>query len=251
MSIKSSELFSFNAVDVADFLDSHGYFFKVTNTTGRELIQQDHTLTSVSGVDGARLLDTLLPSRTITVDYTVRSDTYLDLRKLDDLLGQLFIGDQTKRLSFYDQEGYYDAIYESKEVSLETDIVQQGSLTFTCPKPFRYAKGVTIPSTSVNSTGATLNVNTNYQIEPVLSFKVNASAPTLTITVGSHRLLLEEAVTSATTVTVDVSKAEVRVGNVVKVLEISGEFPIFYSGENTIKTTVNTTLTGSYTEIYV
>lgn len=251
MSIKSSELFSFNAVDVADFLDSHGYFFKVTNTTGRELIQQDHTLTSVSGVDGARLLDTLLPSRTITVDYTVRSDTYLDLRKLDDLLGQLFIGDQTKRLSFYDQEGYYDAIYESKEVSLETDIVQQGTFTFTCPKPFRYAKGINIPTTSVNSSGVKIDVATNYQVEPVLTFKLNSSATSLTITVGSHRLTLSEALSSGATIVVDTGKAEVRVGNVIKVLELSGEFPVFYSGENNISTNVNTTLTGSYTEIYV
>ena len=251
MSIKSSELFSFNAVDVADFLESHGYFFKVTNTTGRELIQQDHTLTSVSGVDGARLLDTLLPTRTITVDYTVRSDTYLDLRKLDDLLGQLFIGDQTKRLSFYDQEGYYDAIYESKDVSFETDIIQQGTLTFTCPKPFRYANGITIPSTSVNSGGTKIDVSTNYQVEPVLSFRLNSSASSLTITVGTHRLTLSEDIASGATVVVDTGKAEVRVGNVVKVLELSGEFPVFYSGENNISTNVNTTLTGTYTEIYV
>lgn len=252
MAVTDSELFSFNGVDVANFLAGHGYLFKVNSTSGRELIQQEHNVSHVSGRDGGRLLDTTLPSRTITVEYTIKSDSYIDMRQLDDLLGGIFLSEGTKRLSFRDQVGHYNATYESKEVSLENHLIQQGTLTFFCPEPFRFGSKVYLPEFAMTPTkSAMVEANTNYQIEPILTFRTTGTATFFSVAFEGGSIRIEVPVKNGTIIEVNTQTAEVRVDNQIKVLEVTGSFPVLTSKPHYFIANIGATFTGEYTEIFV
>lgn len=251
MLLKNTENFTFDGVNIKEAMQQRGFLFIVTNTTGRGMLGHETVTASSSGVDGERLLDATLPSRDIEVEFTIKADNLLKLREAEDLLTTLLLHKTEKPLHFEDQKGTYTVIVTSFDTSLETDRIKQGSVTFYCANPFRMGDTVTLPSTEyVATVPQEITVNANYTTEARIEVKLLGGAGKVELKVNDSVIKYEpkQVISGTSTVVFDSEKLEVRVGGILKVLEVTGDFPLFKSGVNVITVNVPSLLTIKYTE---
>lgn len=240
MTLLNSEYFTFNGSDIKQELEKIGVKFIVNNTTGRGLISQEHNAVSVVAADGERLINTSLPVRVIVIEYTMIADDLLGLRRAEELLGALLVTKEVKPLSFKDQLGQYEAIYESMDVGMDSSFIQQGSISFRCPKPFRYGAQKTVSNVAMAAnTPYTLQIEGNHQTEPIIELRLTSPISLLSLRVNGVELKYTGSLVSGAVVKIDSEKLELRVNNVLKVLEVDGAFPVLKSKVNTF--TVNST----------
>lgn len=251
MTLVNAEYFTFDGVDIRKALEDKGFLFIVNNTKGRGILGQDTQTFSVSGIDGTRLLDVTIPEREIEVQYTLVADNLVKLREAESYLASLLVRETVKPLSFVDQEGGYEAILTGYETNLETDTVQQGSITFLCPNPFRYKDTVEIKNMQFSANvPQTITVDANYYTEAVI--RVNVLTPTndiqLTVNDSVIRYKADSNIIQGQVVVFDGEAQECRQAGILKVLEVSGDFPLLQSNLNTITINTPALLTIKYRE---
>lgn len=210
----SSELFSFKGASVKDALEAEGYKFKVNNTRGRGIGTITAQTFATPGVDGVRYIGRNAPEREIEVDYTLECKDLTALRKAEKKMFAVLNSNEPEELRFEDQDGYFKAVLTDSSVSLETHRVQQGTLIFLCPEPFLYGEDV--------ETTARNDWRTNYHVHPLVEIK--PTNDTVIISTGGRSLTIENA--SGGNITIDFANKEVKQGEVLKVLDLYGRFPI-------------------------
>lgn len=251
MTLLNAEYFTFDSVDIKKALEDKGFLFIINDTKGRGLMGQELQTASVSGVDGVRLLDVTFPEREIQINYTLGANNLTGLREAESYLAGLLVREETKPLSFADQKGEYMAILTGFEPSLETDKVQQGTITFTCPNPFRYKDEVILSEVAyVADTPQEITVDANYYTEAIIEVKLSSSTNKLVLTINDSAITYEaeKALASGTVITFDGEAFECRVGGKLQVLEVSGEYPLFKSNLNTVTINTASLLTIKYRE---
>lgn len=241
MTLINAEYFSFDGVDVKEALEAKGFLFIINDTKGRGLMGQELNTASVSGVDGIRLLDVTFPEREIQIKYTLGADNLTSLREAESYLASLLVREQVKPLSFVDQKGSFGAILTGFDTDLETDKIQQGTITFTCPDPFRYKERVEIKAVKyVANIAQEIEVDSNYYTEAKIEVKLSTATKEVVLTLNEAVIKYESKDTLAvgTILVFDGEALECRVNGELKVLEVDGEYPIFKSNLN--KLTINT-----------
>ena len=245
----TGEYFSFNGLDIRKALNDEGFSFIVNNTRGRGLLSRNVNLTTTPDVDGARILNTSYPVREIEVDYTLIVDNLLDLRDAESVLTSLLSHSEEKVLQFADQVGEYKAILSGNDVSVDLPHVQQGTLVFTCSDPYRYRLEKAVTNQAVNSaTPLTVQNEGNSATKAKFEIKLQASTSELKMTVGSQQITYKGTLTSGTVVVFDSVKQECRVTDKVKILEVSGEFPVLMPKQNQITLNTASLLSINYRE---
>lgn len=215
--------FSFDGVNVPGLFVPPGAQFVVGPVSGRNSLALDASLAPSVGRDGAKFIDASLPSRDITVDYTVSGDgTLASQRAQDAILMGALLSRGPRRLSFTDQPGrWYEGIFTGAPVKGGGHTWYSGQAGFMCPRPFLYGPAVTAVINEVYV------AQTNYFVEPVWTVQAGADAPNgFTLTVNDQEFHYDGPVTSSTRVVVDSGQRETRIGGALRVMEASGVYPV-------------------------
>lgn len=208
---------SFNGKVISELMHDAGYRFIIRNVHGRGLLGRELNTASTSGINGQRLLEWSLPSRDITVEFTLIAPFLIDQRKAEETLSGLLFSSEPEQLSFEDQEGYFEAIYSDVSIAEERATVTDGAITFFCPDPFRYV--------AEHVTNDARYIKTNHFIEPILTVQTGA-ADRFELIVNGRALLIETTIPANSEIIIDTEKEEVTVNGELKVLEVSGYYPV-------------------------
>lgn len=243
---------TFNGVEMATAFRDKGFRFSVESIEGRGPMENIVSSRPVPGADGELFLNKSLPARHITVAYNLIAADAAGLRKAERELNRILQVDQPKQLRFQDQAGYFEAIHAGISVTYEMRGNQKGTIDFFCPKPFfwhsyiEYKEFVYTPNETRN-----FDILTNYKVLPVMVFTIPGAISSLTITTNGSALKYTGAIPAGAKVSIDSEKKELRINNVLKVIEVDGWFPIMVAGVNTVKSSNSATLTLKYQERYV
>lgn len=239
--LMNSEDFIYDGVNIREAMQEHGFLFIIQNTKGRGLLEQDANTVQVSGVDGSRLLDVTMPERVIDIDYTIKADDLISLRDAEDLLARLLVRETEMPLSFADKKGNYRAIYTGNSISDDRSDIQQGTLTFLCPNPFRLKDTIELTDIPYEAdVPQEITVDANYYTEAVVDIELTGSATEVELKVNGSAISYSsgQSLPSGTRIVFDGQALECRVNGELKVMEVEGVFPLLKSNLNTI--TVNT-----------
>lgn len=250
----NAEDFIFDGVDVKKAMESHGFLFIINNTRGRGLLGQDANTSQVSGADGSRLIDVTFPEREIEIDYTLKADDLVGLRKAESYLASLLVRETEKPLSFADQKGSFKAVFTGFETDLETDSIQQGTISFLCPNPFRYKDTVELKDLAFEANvPQEITVDANYYSQARIEVTLSENVNKLELQINDALITYEpisskDTLYSGSVVVFDGESQEVRAGGLLKVLEVTGEYPLFKSNLNTITVNASSLLSIKYRE---
>jgi predicted phage tail component-like protein len=198
----------------------------VESVTGRAYVPWALQLRTVAGVDGAVVGSATVPERLIEVGFAVfAGDRSAEvLQDVERALAGWAVVREPRPLVFSDQAPRsYEAVLGAYTVSREQPWWISGSLVFTCPGPWLWDDKITI--VGPDSEGV-LVADTNIYVEPVWTLSPAASVSSLTLTVNGAGWVYDGPVTPSTPLTVDVAARETHQGGVLRVAEVSGEYPV-------------------------
>lgn len=213
--------FTFNETSIFNEMADLGHTFIINNVLGRGPLGREMNLVSESGMDGARFIDSQLPTREIEVIYTIVSKNLIAHRKAEADLSGLLFSLNPEKLSFNDQNGYYEAVVSDITVDSQDRYVSTGTILFTCLQPFRYTGTVEVQASRQ------LDAETNYYVEPVISFTSEATEK-ITIVVNGYELVIEKEIPAGAEIVIDSVNQEIRQDGELVVLEASGYFPALF-----------------------
>lgn len=236
---------TFDGVDLVESLRSAGADAHVTGISGRVGLAMDVTTQRLAGADGSRLVEATLPERTIVVSVAVWSSSRTVQESVQRLLDGMVHRHELARLDFSDQDGHYEAILADASVGLELPTVLTVKLSFLCPDPFLVGSGVT-----VTVADGAVDIETNYLVRPVLTVVSGSDLSGLTLTVNGADFVFDAAVPSGQALVIDSVACETRLAGTLKVLEVSGEYPVL-GASNTITASDPVTISVAYTPRWV
>ena len=167
--ILPSEAMNFNGVYLEDEIDG----YRTLAVSGRELIAYDISDNPISGGDGSRFLGAYLPTRTITVQYSLDSGSPEELRDKFNVLNQLLSKKQAV-VSFNDEPDYeFIGTFGGSGGVPEGKLNVIGTFDIICSDPYKYKKAQTITGTGTMTIDIPL-------VEPVVvdSFKIEPTTHT-------------------------------------------------------------------------
>lgn len=243
---------TFNGVDFAAAMRTKGYKFSVETIEGRGVLSNNVSSRPIPGADGELFLDKSLPARDISVSYNLITNSAEDLRKAERELFRLLQVDKPAQLRFEDQKGYFEGIHGGIDTNYEYRGTQKGTIVFECKRPFLFHSYITYKDFvfAVNETQS-FQILTNYKVLPILEFTITGAQTSFAMTVNGRELKYTGAIPTGAKIAIDGEKKELRINGTLKVLEVSGWFPVMIGGANTVKTSTSGTLTLKYQERYV
>lgn len=229
----------FNNTDLSTILPDT--VMHIGNVQGREFLSPDVTTVAYKGTHGSRFVTSRYPSRTITVDVTIVGYCADSMPSYASQLMTALAVDTPAALSFSDQEGMFQAIVSAVDLD-EHATYADGTITFTCPQPFRYGELQEVDFSTLESAV----LQTNYTVEPTLYLIVNGSASMLEVNVNGESLTLDMNVSNGDVIVINSETRTVTVNNKLVVLELSGTFPTLKRTGNTIRFSTPCSGNGSY-----
>ena len=230
----------FNNTDLATVLPDTVLY--IGNVTGREFVSPDVTTVAYKGAHGSRFVGNRYPARDIQVEVTVIGYCFQMMPSYASKLMSVLATDVPASLSFSDQEGTYQAIVSAIDLE-EHETYATGTITFTCPDPFRYGAVYDIDFDTL----PTDTLHTNYNVEPVFNLVANKSANNFSMNVNGDVLTLDMQVAQGDVIVVNSETRTVTVNNKLTVLETSGTFPKLRQSGNTVRFYSDCGGNGSYT----
>lgn len=206
-------------------------------------VSPDVTMVRRVANDGSRFVRADLPSRTIDLTIGVYAKTAAFARDVENVLKQQLFRQEPCPLSFSDETGTYYAILSDVSVDSPLDRWSTGTITFTCPDPFRYGSAKTITDISSSLT----NVGTNWYVLPEIEVKPPNNSNPVKVDIDGQEIVIAATIPSSGVV-FDSAIRETRVGGVLKVTEVSGEYPSLREGSVVTVTPPASAITLSYTE---
>lgn len=244
--------FIFGGINPATELEKIGARLKLSAIRGREVIGKNVQQKETDGADGALYLGRSIPPRTIEIDYTIQAGGRETLLAAVDFLNGLFSNHEIQALQFTDQAGTFYGVQSASSEDEFGEVQFKGSVSIFCADPFRYGDDVQTAGTASEAAPFSLIAATNYRALPVITVTTRAAATKLTLNVNGRELHYEAAsFPSGTVIRIDGIKKEVRIGNALKVLEVSGWFPYLVGGSNRITTSVSSSLAIAYRERHI
>lgn len=236
--------FSVDGVEVPSLFTDLGEFV-YQGDSGRNLLGMDVALNRSVGTDGSRLVEASLPSREISIQFSLVSDGLPETaRAAERMLMGAVARTKLTPLVFSDQAGSYQAIMSAASVKATGEGWCTGEIVFTCPKPFLYGAAV-LDALVVD--GAYV-AGTNYFVEPQFEVEMAAAAPAgFVLTVNGETFEYSAALQSAQVVVVNSEARETRLGGVLKVAEIDGVYPVL-EAQNSVSLSVPGSVKVSYQE---
>lgn len=229
----------FNNTDLATVLPDTVLY--IGNVTGREFVSPDVTTVAYKGAHGSRFVGNRYPARDIQVEVTVIGYCFQMMPSYASKLMSVLATDVPASLSFSDQEGTYQAIVSAIDLD-EHETYATGTITFTCPDPFRHGATYDIDF----STLGTDTLHTNYNVNPVLNLVMGEAANGLSINVNGNSLDIDMPLEQGDTVVINSDTCTVTVNNKLAVLQTSGIFPKLKQSGNTIRFSADCGGNGSY-----
>ena len=138
-----SEAMKFNGVFLEDEIDG----YRTLAVSGRELIAYEVSDNPISGGDGSRFLGAYLPSRTITVQYSLESGSPEELRDKFNVMNQLLSKKQAV-ISFNDEPDYeFIGTFGGSSSIPEGKMNVIGTFDIVCSDPYKYKTVQTVTGT--------------------------------------------------------------------------------------------------------
>lgn len=141
MSVKSVEDLTFNQVTLSDEFDegNDGYFL-VNEVRGRGVMPATIKTSKVPNSPGSFYRGKEFEEREVEIDFTLKGRDFTDLRRKIEEMNRILHADSGEvPFSFADEPGrtYYGVVGEV-DFSLEQSRIYQGTISITCPDPFKY-----------------------------------------------------------------------------------------------------------------
>lgn len=191
----------------------------------------------ISGRDGTRHRAGGLNNNVITVNFIKRNNSPQQWQNdRRDIVGWLHSKDEI-RIEFDDEPGVH---YIGKVTSSEVPTAYTYDMTFSVEftvQPFRYSDVIKETLTFTDNK-TTINNRGNYEAQFNLKLTVQTGASKLDFGVGDALLTYNGSVGNGDIVTIDTDLLELRINDVLKVLEVTGAFERIQPGVNTITSTV-------------
>lgn len=242
----------FGGVNPTTELAKIGARFRISGIRGRDIIGKNIQQKETDGADGALYLGRSIPPRTIEVDFSIQGRNREQLLEAIGIVNGIFSNHEILPLSFTDQAGTFYGVQSESDEDSFGEVLYKGNVAIFCADPFRYGDDVQTGGSATNTAPLTVTAATNYQALPVITVTTGAAASKVTIDVNGRALTYEAAsIPGGTVIKIDGVKKEVRIGNVLKVIEVSGWFPYLVGGANKITTSVASTLNVQYRERYI
>lgn len=160
-----SEAMKFDGVFLEDEIEG----YRTLSVSGRELIAYEVSDNPISGGDGSRFIGAHLPNRTITVQYSLDSDSPEELRSKFNKMNQLLSKKQAV-LSFNDEPDHeFIGTFAGSGGVPEGRLNVIGTFDIVCSDPYKYNKVQTITgagSITINIPLAESVVVDSFKIEP-------------------------------------------------------------------------------------
>lgn len=232
---------TFDGMPLADVVSGVGAEYFLRSVRGRGLMGMAAQFDNSRGMDGERFLDARLPARDISIEIGLLGASVLDARRMERALSGALHRREPAPLTFADQDGHYDAILTGATVAAPNAQTLTATLAFTCPSPFLWGDQVTTPLV-----GSHLSVETNYVVEPVVTVTPANPAPAgFTLTVNGKSWAYEGPLAAGQAVVIDSGKRETRIQGALRVLEVSGAYPLLRA-ENEIELNIGATVSVTY-----
>ena len=140
-----SEAMNFNGVYLEDEIDG----YRTLSVSGRELIAYDVSDNPISGGDGSIFLGAYLPTRTITVQYSLDSGSPEDLRDKFNVMNQLLSKKQAV-ISFNDEPDYeFIGTLGGSGGVPEGRMNVIGTFDIVCSDPYKYKRVQSVSGTGI------------------------------------------------------------------------------------------------------
>lgn len=216
----------FAGQSIPDALAAEGVDFGVMDIEGEGLLGSENQSDDRPGTDGHRLVDSNLPARTIIVSYSLQvaseasHEALTDRLAIERLLNGLLHRPGLSRLEFSHMDGYFMARLSALPKATRYAHMFQGAIEFYAPQPFLYG-----PEHTTEPNGGVLTVETNHHVEPVILWETDQQVGAVWIEVDGKRLTIDTQISAGQQIRIDCARKETRVGGVLNVVNIHGEYP--------------------------
>lgn len=241
----------FNGNSVAEVLEAEGFRFGVRNISGEGLISRNPHAVDLPG-DGSRWVDTRVPARQVSVEYQAQAgrrpghDAMEDQARLEEVLQGVLFSDQPRPLRFSHQQGLFRGTLQELSKTQNHAHMHVGTMTFLVPDPFRYGDQETVEPDA----DGVVDVQTNYFVEPVLTWETTETVGSAWVAVDGRRLTIDTGVSAGQQIQVNAARMETRVGGVLNVENVRGHYPRLRPG-SVLTTNTGGTISVSYTRCWL
>lgn len=243
---------SFGGQSITEEMAKLGLDFRVMDTDGEGLIGSKLKIEDRPGSDGNRLVEDDLPSRPITVSYSVRvapeasHDALTQRLSVEQKLNGLIHRPGLSRLEFSHLDGYFMAKLSEAPRPLRLANLLQGSLVFHCPRPFRYVD----QEHSATPANGQLSIASNTYVKPTIIWTTGAAVGAAWIEVDGNRLTIDTGISEGQQIRIDCERKETWVGGILEVENIHGTYPKVWDGSK-VTTSPGGELSFNYDERWI
>ncbi|WP_258933192.1 hypothetical protein [Nesterenkonia pannonica] len=218
---------------INEAMADEGAEFTVNGISGDGLLGSELGIRDAPGRDGDVLIERTLPSRTVTVAYTLKvakeasHAALTEHRRVESVLNGLMSRRGLVELELSHLDGYFMAAEGGLSKSSDYAHMHQGTMTFYCPKPFLYGSTVT-----TTIAGGLISVGTNHFVQPVIVWTTSSTVGSAWIEVDGVRLRVDRQISEGQQIRIDCERMETRVGGVLNVEDIKGSYPQVRDGSS-------------------
>lgn len=182
--------------------------FRTLNVKGRELIGKEVDTVNVAGRDGALYLGSKLPTRTLTVTYSLVAEDNRQFRESFERLNKIFNDDNLEIRFRDDLRNYYTGTLTSVADISPGMISLVSEFIFLCTDPYKYSD----PVVEEGENEVIFNIPTFYDTTPrQMSVYPLEDTSTITINSGNKQVqLVEGSFVSGREVEIDFSGDEIK-----------------------------------------
>lgn len=170
MVLISPEDVTINGITLSTHFDGGGGYFVVNEVIGRDIAPKNLNLISALGQDGAHYLGSTLQTRPLQIRFTMKGNSFDDLRKRMEDLNGILKSNEVLEIQFADEpDRFYYGVVNGGTEELERSKIHQGSIDIIRPDPYKY--GAEVRQDFVNGAATVENVGV-YETYPRFVFNV-------------------------------------------------------------------------------
>lgn len=210
---------------------THGLIMLSKNRTLLPATSDEYA--DIPGRDGSILFPGSMKDRNLEVEFSTSTKTLPELRQLARQIAAWLYSTRTAALIFDDEPDLYYMAKVANQLDLEQTVAMgRFSVQFRC-EPLAYSIAADTWEQAATA-GATYTINNGgtYEALPVITITAGTQITGFVLTVEDKTLTYTGTLTAGQSLIIDCSKYQATKAGVNAMGDVSGDFPVLYTGEN-------------------